>query len=522
MNGLSKISEVTNRYDVTARTLHYYEKMGLIESTRCDSSGYRLYDETAIVRLKQILILRKMNISIKDIKQIFASSDSDVVLNVLSKKADDIDSEVALLHELKEIVLEFIRQIKQIDFHNEAEVKKLYENVETIEAQLVSGEYNGSATSVNRLVEVAEKLDDKRLTPPIAVNTYRQSIAPMRFIGKKYKSGAVAWPDFHANGHNDLLLENLTKKLNVDLKDLYEEGDSLIGLMCHRNGFEYWLGYFTPENTPVPDGFEHEDFSGKDIATCWLYGKTDEVFAVEPVAYEKLLDEGFAPIDDWWFERYHPTRTVPDKKGYMIIDICFFANKVVDAKKTESFKQQIDGLVYGTENLINLETMVPGTNRSDLIGKAGQEVKMVDSELIICAQGDLDCMQTAETFTFPLRIDTVAKISNEHIRMYFNMGTLNLNWDENLYFCDVLSGKPYIYPGFGRVSADEYHHISWIIHPEFMAILVDGKLRFASNEFQYVHMLRTSPQTPVDCVRIGTAWGSTITVKSLTVTPIIC
>jgi len=48
MNELAKIKEVSSRYNVTTRTLRYYEKMGLIKSSRCESLGYRLYDETAL------------------------------------------------------------------------------------------------------------------------------------------------------------------------------------------------------------------------------------------------------------------------------------------------------------------------------------------------------------------------------------------------------------------------------------------------------------------------------------------
>ncbi|MCL2545825.1 MAG: MerR family transcriptional regulator, partial [Oscillospiraceae bacterium] len=112
MDKLTKIKDVSTLYEVTTGTLRYYEKMGLIKSSRCESSGYRLYDETALVRLKQILILRKMNISISDIGEIFSAKNSEAVLSVLDRKVDDIDSEVALLHELKEIVLEFIRQMR--------------------------------------------------------------------------------------------------------------------------------------------------------------------------------------------------------------------------------------------------------------------------------------------------------------------------------------------------------------------------------------------------------------------------
>lgn len=91
MNKLIKIRDVSTKYDISARTLRYYEDMGLITSTRSNDYAYRLYDETAVKRLEQILILRKLNISIKDIQRIFNTSGSEVVLDVLGKKVEDID-----------------------------------------------------------------------------------------------------------------------------------------------------------------------------------------------------------------------------------------------------------------------------------------------------------------------------------------------------------------------------------------------------------------------------------------------
>ena len=60
MNHMLKIRDVAARYDITARTLRYYEDVGLITSVRSDDYAYRLYDEDAIKRLEQILILRKL------------------------------------------------------------------------------------------------------------------------------------------------------------------------------------------------------------------------------------------------------------------------------------------------------------------------------------------------------------------------------------------------------------------------------------------------------------------------------
>jgi DNA-binding transcriptional MerR regulator len=157
MDGLTKIKDVSDRYDITARTLRYYEDIGLINSKRSDSYAYRLYDETAVKRIEQILILRKLNISIKDIQCIFNASGSEVVLDVLGKKAQNIDDEVALLHELKKVVLEFIHQIEKIDFGNDSNVKLLYEKAKNIEMHITNVDYIGKPSNIGRLLEVAEK-----------------------------------------------------------------------------------------------------------------------------------------------------------------------------------------------------------------------------------------------------------------------------------------------------------------------------------------------------------------------------
>lgn len=161
MANLVKIREISVKYNVSARTLRYYEDMGLIESTRSDDYAYRLYDDAAIKRLEQILILRRLNISVKDIKCIFSAKGSEVVLDVLEKKVDHIDEEVSLLHELKKIILEFIEQIKKLDFEKEADVKLLYKKAGEIETQITNVDYNGNSALTERFFEVTEKLNDK-------------------------------------------------------------------------------------------------------------------------------------------------------------------------------------------------------------------------------------------------------------------------------------------------------------------------------------------------------------------------
>ena len=164
MNELIKIKDVSTKYGITARTLRYYEDIGLLTSTRIEDYAHRVYDETAIIRLKQILILRKMNISIKDIQQIFEASSSQVVLDMLDKKVDNIDDEIALLHELKEIIMNFISQIKNADFNNDSDVKLLYDKAKEIETQLITSDYIGNGTKItninlNEMIPVYEEYE---------------------------------------------------------------------------------------------------------------------------------------------------------------------------------------------------------------------------------------------------------------------------------------------------------------------------------------------------------------------------
>ena len=321
MDNLTKVRDVSTRYDISARALKYYEDAGLLTSTRTNDYAYRMYDETAVMRLEQILILRKLNISIKDIQRIFDTTGSEIVLDILNGKVANIDEEVALLHDLKEIVLDFIRQINQSDFNRDADVKKLYEKAKEIESHIVNVEYEGNPATVNRLLEVTDKLDDKRLTTPVVIRTYRQEFKATRFIGKKFTSGAEAWNEENKNHFT----QSLQEQLNINFKELNEDGDALIGFMAIKDGnFEYWLGFFTPENTLVPQGYEYEDFPAANVGVGWVYGKEDEIYGVERMVVAKLNEEGFEFIPGappLWFERYSPLRNKVDTKGYAIIDI---------------------------------------------------------------------------------------------------------------------------------------------------------------------------------------------------------
>ena len=68
----------------------------------------------------------------------------------------------ALLHELKNIVLDFIKAIERMNFTDNDDIKQLYDKARDIETQLINVDYIGKPSNISRLVEVTDKLDKKK------------------------------------------------------------------------------------------------------------------------------------------------------------------------------------------------------------------------------------------------------------------------------------------------------------------------------------------------------------------------
>ena len=71
------VNEVSKLTGVSIRTLQYYDNIGLLKPAEYTESGYRLYDDTALETLQQILLFRELEFPLKEIKTIIMSSDFD-------------------------------------------------------------------------------------------------------------------------------------------------------------------------------------------------------------------------------------------------------------------------------------------------------------------------------------------------------------------------------------------------------------------------------------------------------------
>ncbi len=127
---LIKITDLTNQLGLSSRSLRYYEQVGLIKSVRSDTEKYRYYNSQNIERLKQIMVLRKMQIPIKDILRIYESEDMSTVVDAFVSRIHAIDDEVNALSELRSVVNEFLQAMIENGVTKISALPILYEEME--------------------------------------------------------------------------------------------------------------------------------------------------------------------------------------------------------------------------------------------------------------------------------------------------------------------------------------------------------------------------------------------------------
>lgn len=72
-----QIGELAQRAGVSHRTIHYYERIGLLRPAEREGVGYRYYDEQAVQRLEKIAALKNLGLSLEEIGQVIELYFSD-------------------------------------------------------------------------------------------------------------------------------------------------------------------------------------------------------------------------------------------------------------------------------------------------------------------------------------------------------------------------------------------------------------------------------------------------------------
>jgi len=81
------VKELSDLSGVTVRTLHHYDKIGLLKPLNRTEAGYRFYGEAELLRLQQILFYKELDFSLKEISDLLDDPDFDLIQALKSHRS---------------------------------------------------------------------------------------------------------------------------------------------------------------------------------------------------------------------------------------------------------------------------------------------------------------------------------------------------------------------------------------------------------------------------------------------------
>ncbi|WP_142395821.1 MULTISPECIES: MerR family transcriptional regulator [Bacillus] len=123
---LISIQELTRETGVTVRTLRYYDQIDLLKPSRKTDGGHRLYSERDVVRLQQILFLKEMGFSLKEITNMLVKGELNLK-DSLEKQLRFVQEEQKKFNRM-ERVLQAV--VYSVDVEEELDWKVMFELIQ--------------------------------------------------------------------------------------------------------------------------------------------------------------------------------------------------------------------------------------------------------------------------------------------------------------------------------------------------------------------------------------------------------
>lgn len=103
------VGQVTERFDVTVRTLHHYDEIGLLVPSERTSAGYRLYTDKDIARLQHVVVYRRLGFALDEIATLLDDPSADVSGHLRRQRA----AVMSRLDEMRDLVTAIDRALER-------------------------------------------------------------------------------------------------------------------------------------------------------------------------------------------------------------------------------------------------------------------------------------------------------------------------------------------------------------------------------------------------------------------------
>jgi MerR family transcriptional regulator, copper efflux regulator len=121
MNNRIRIGDLSKRAGVTPRTVRYYESIGLIPPGEREGQGQHYYAEETVARLRKIIQLKKLRLSldeIRDVIDLYFTDPSGIqakqkVLAILRRHLDEVEAKISGFQQFRTELQEHIGRFEK-------------------------------------------------------------------------------------------------------------------------------------------------------------------------------------------------------------------------------------------------------------------------------------------------------------------------------------------------------------------------------------------------------------------------
>lgn len=490
-----KITEVTEQFSISSRTLRYYEQVGLLKSERPPFEKYRFYDSENINRLQQILVLRKMQIPIKDILRIYENQDTEMLVQSFVKRIEDIDDEISTLSQLKTYVNDFLNAMIAHGVSHISALPLLYEKVGTEHLPT-----SKQSLSVERLNVITDKM-----TKPLDMDIVE--LSPMFVITSiRVDSGeseiASFWDCLSANqipfgkpGSREMF-EYQSGEDTVIMQKLPDQIANTIRCNASTEDYPFQCREFEGGLFAVSSAYIDEDLGA-------LQNRMLQSFDDNPGFEVDFLHNGSLRHDTLVEAVYSPENTRERVNVY--IPLRQRKPNHVDYPGFEITKSVcLDEIEKA--NPILREYKVDFHKITPIYSPHYQVLQNGEAEFIAWISARKLDTNVAVRLPFRLDIEFLAEEKSEEYlwgttegSLWFSHGactyTMNAeNYSDKalkkheLSFQQPVLENEFTYQQIGYIPHDHYNKLTWIVGEKHFAVILNGEVRFCGVNFHYMNM----------------------------------
>lgn len=156
-NNMFTVHELTQITGLSRRTIHFYDKIGLLKATQVQENGYRLYSLATVETLKWILFLKDLDLSLQEISNILSMPKKEQMLE-LAQYQVVLDSKIQQLQHTQRNLSRFLsgEDIFELDFVKKSKTVPLKEQFFK-EAKIVYGTTDVFKTFESQMLQLTDE-----------------------------------------------------------------------------------------------------------------------------------------------------------------------------------------------------------------------------------------------------------------------------------------------------------------------------------------------------------------------------